>query len=901
VIVFSAFGLMSLQAAMMPVDAVAVTLASLAGLALGTGFGLMMLRRFREEETPGGGRAAAAHAASAAVSSTGRATLIGGTALVIAMVLAMLLSSIEFQFSVGVGVTACAVLGIGASVAVLPAFFVLAGHRLDAWKPGPPAILAAPWRALVGLGDRIVRRPMIIGAIATAALVALAIPLLSLNTGPPNITMLPESSQARQDFQTISKVMGPGWATPYNVLLVDDKPLTSKGMLQAIADLQETFAKDERVESVIGPGLFTEQSAELGKLPKGLDKSAQVAKASKKDLKKLQHGLGLAEAGSVELRGGLQTAASGAGQLQGGSGQAQGGAGQLRGGLSAARSGAQKISAGLASALDGAVQLRDGAAKALTGSRQISGGLGQANTPLSSGLPAVKNMAAATAAVNDAVISGKSDADATSTAVANAIGSLQPMAGQPGYAEAIAALQAAKASADRVAGTLAGATEAAANAKGVAAVFAVQTAELSAGVKQLLDGSIELSAGISKLQKGNSDLADGIGKLNAGGGDLSSGLSQLETGAGQLESGLGELAGGAGQLSSGLAGAVGPTGELAAGLGTMEAGVAKARSEIPSTKDLETLKAQSPGLFDSGYFVLAAIEGAPVADEDAANFAINVNAGGNAGQIVVISKTAAHTPETMALGDTLQAETERFADATGVEWGIDGQAGGMADFNEWGNDHLVLVVVGISIAIAALLMVALRSVLVPLVTVAMNLLAAAATFGAMALAFGGDDPLLGGPGHIDALSLIGIFAVVFGVAAVYETLFLLSAREHFVATGDAREALRRGLRRSAWPATGAALTMIAVAIPFMAADLLSVRQFGFGLAAAVLIDSLLVRPVLLPAALSALGARAWWPTRPSPGPAEGGDKTGPGDALVPPEPQPPVRERERELAGTGAW
>jgi RND superfamily putative drug exporter len=55
--------------------------------------------------------------------------------------------------------------------------------------------------------------------------------------------------------------------------------------------------------------------------------------------------------------------------------------------------------------------------------------------------------------------------------------------------------------------------------------------------------------------------------------------------------------------------------------------------------------------------------------------------------------------------------------------------------------------------------------------------------------------------------------------------------------------------------------MIAATVPFLFTDLLSLRQFGIAVAVAVLIDALLVRPVVLPAAVELLGRRAWWPTR----------------------------------------
>ena len=159
-------------------------------------------------------------------------------------------------------------------------------------------------------------------------------------------------------------------------------------------------------------------------------------------------------------------------------------------------------------------------------------------------------------------------------------------------------------------------------------------------------------------------------------------------------------------------------------------------------------------------------------------------------------------------------------------------------------------------------MIGLQTIALPLVAVAFDALCILATFGAMTLLFGGDNPLLGGPGYLDPMSIIGIFAAIFGISIAYEVLLLARTREHFAESGDARAALAFGLRRTAAVATGAAAVMVAAAVPFMFSDLINVRQFGVGLAIAVLLDALIVRPVLLPAAVYLLGRRSWWPTAP---------------------------------------
>ena len=199
-----------------------------------------------------------------------------------------------------------------------------------------------------------------------------------------------------------------------------------------------------------------------------------------------------------------------------------------------------------------------------------------------------------------------------------------------------------------------------------------------------------------------------------------------------------------------------------------------------------------------------------------------------------------------------------FAKATGTETAVGGTGGALGDFTSEGSAKIWPVVIGEAIAILIMLIVMLRSVVLPVVAVAFDLLTAAATFGILSLLYSGEDALLSGPGYIDPISIIGIFAFIFGVSMVYEVALLYRIREAFLATGDARGAVRTGLQETAGAATGAAAVMLAAVIPFAMVDLLSVQVFGVGVAIAILLDALIVRPVLLPAAASLLGRSSWW-------------------------------------------
>ncbi len=915
--VLASYGLMALIGRLIDVDAIAIALGSMSGLALGVGYSLLILDRFHQEElatertthderTPtavgGAARREAVSAALTAVESTGKAVLFAGTGLILALALASAIAPTTILTSLGVGVLLCSALAVGGAVVVMPAALVLFGARIATSSVSAPGAMTRDWDRLVGAGAWVRRNAAIAGLLATGALLALAVPAVGLKTGPPDVSQLPKNNQARVAFEEVARVMGPGWPTPYNMIVVNPSgPITTAKTLEALDRFQEKIAKDPAVASVAGPGTLSSATKPLGKLPTALAESSKLLTGGKKDLGRLSSGLGEAGSGAKQLQSGLVQASSGAGQLHGGAGEARAGSAKLHAGLAAAHSGSAKLSAGLTQALAGAGALKSGATQALAGSIDLANGISTAHLPVSTGLPSVKQLGSLTQSTSAAIGKLQGQAQSASGELAGALAALKGMtAGKSDsrYEETLAALERASSSAGGVSSGLGGASGGAGEAAKLASSLSIQEEFLESLLSRLSTGAGKLQDGLAKLRNGNAQLATGIGQLSTGGGQLTSGLTQLRDGAGALETGLGQLTSGAGQLQSGLAGGVSPTGQLVNGLGQLQAGVAKFSTTLPSPKDIETLNEQAPGLFNSGYFLLAAVEGAQPAAANAATFAVNVSRGGSAGQVVVISRYPSSDPRTAALGDRLDLAAKRFALQNHLATAVGGPAGNLADFTSATNDRLPLVIVALAIAVALTLAVALRAVALPIVAVLALLLTAASTFGVMELLFGGSHPPLGGPGYLDPMSIIGIFAVVFGISLVYLVVLLARAREEIVrdeqvgagatvdlrdeqvgagATVDLRDeqvgagatvdqALDTALRRTAAASTGSALLMIAALIPFATTELLTVRQFGVGVAVAVALDAFIVRPVLLPAAVEVMGRWSWWPTRVNAGP-----------------------------------
>ena len=176
---------------------------------------------------------------------------------------------------------------------------------------------------------------------------------------------------------------------------------------------------------------------------------------------------------------------------------------------------------------------------------------------------------------------------------------------------------------------------------------------------------------------------------------------------------------------------------------------------------------------------------------------------------------------------------------------------------------IALFVLALSYVVLLLL---LRSVVLPLKAVLMNLLSVGAAYGVLVAVFqlGWVDGFLGfhSNGYVDALTPPLVLAIVFGLSMDYEVFLLSRIRERWAATGDSRTAVAEGLQASAKTITSAALIMSCVFAVFVLTGVPSIQQLGVGCAVAIALDATLVRLVLVPAAMELLGDWNWWLPRP---------------------------------------
>jgi putative drug exporter of the RND superfamily len=173
------------------------------------------------------------------------------------------------------------------------------------------------------------------------------------------------------------------------------------------------------------------------------------------------------------------------------------------------------------------------------------------------------------------------------------------------------------------------------------------------------------------------------------------------------------------------------------------------------------------------------------------------------------------------------------------------------------------LVIGIVLVLSFfLLLLAFRSLLVPLKAVVMNVFSILAAFGVVTYAFNHDwtARLIGLEGAIPIVSFVPLmmFAILFGLSMDYEVFLMTHVREQWKETNDPHEAVVHGLASTARVITSAAMIMVSVFLAFVINGDPTVKQFGLGMAVAVAVDATVVRCVLVPAIMSLLGSSGWW-------------------------------------------
>jgi RND superfamily putative drug exporter len=241
------------------------------------------------------------------------------------------------------------------------------------------------------------------------------------------------------------------------------------------------------------------------------------------------------------------------------------------------------------------------------------------------------------------------------------------------------------------------------------------------------------------------------------------------------------------------------------------------------------------------------------------------NPAGTVGIINVIPKSSPQDAATVTLISTIR---NRYIPAVTTKSHAAIFVGGITaifvDFAAVLTGKLPLFVGVIVLLGCLLLMVAFRSVLIPLVAAVMNLLAVGASFGLVVAVFqwGWGTSLLGaGTGPVESFLPIIMIAILFGLSMDYQVFLVSRMHEEYLNTGNNEEAIIRGQANTGRVISAAALVMICVFLSFAIGGERIIAEFGIGLGGAVLIDAFVIRTVLVPSLMHFVGKANWYMPR----------------------------------------
>ncbi|MFJ9631192.1 MMPL family transporter [Streptomyces sp. NPDC101175] len=242
---------------------------------------------------------------------------------------------------------------------------------------------------------------------------------------------------------------------------------------------------------------------------------------------------------------------------------------------------------------------------------------------------------------------------------------------------------------------------------------------------------------------------------------------------------------------------------------------------------------------------------------------VTYDGSGSTGYFGVVPDSAPQSRRTSDLVDQLRTEVlPRAETGTSLDIQVGGVTAGYDDFADVIVGKLPLFV-GVVIALGcALLLLAFRSVGIPLKAAAMNVAAVAAAFGVVVTIFqwgwGSEFLGLGRAGPVEPFLPVIMVSVLFGLSMDYQVFLVSRMYEEWLETGDNRRAVRVGLAETSRVINSAAVIMISVFLAFVLSGDRVIAMFGIALASAVALDAFVLRTLLVPALMHLLGGANWW-------------------------------------------
>jgi putative drug exporter of the RND superfamily len=664
----------------------------------------------------------------------------------------------------------------------------------------PSRRLGWPW-----LAHKVTHRPGLAALLAAALLVPPLLALPAMNLVNDALADLPEGAESVEGFDALARHFPAGELSPVLLVIDDEEAVTGTGSFRALQDLSRNLKRLETVAGVRSAAMPTDgvppDTAEI----EGADEALDGIATFEEELGEAADGAGALADGAGRLREGLAEVEAELPELREGLGEATDGAGEIVAGVGELRDGLRQLDGGLAELDGGLGELQDGLAEARDGGRQLRDEVAA---------PAERSIREAWEVLAEDFTLGRTD---------------------PAYRRALESV-------GETHGFLTG--EDPTTGRQVEDDYAGLTAALD----ELVEGLREADGGLDELRAGVDELRDGLDEADAGLAELIDGAGALRDGLTEAREGVVELEGGIGRLRAGAD-------ELADGARQLEAGLREGVVELRDTGFEDLLPGADPE--QDGPFVLTpAMLELPEVREQIGFF---VAEEGTRTRVIVTLDDSPFSPG----GQRAVREIEEVASfslqgsplsnatvlATGTSAFLD-------ELDSTAGADLPLIVVSVLLGVFLVLVVLLRALVAPAWMVLTTLVSYGGALGLSTIVFQG---LLGHDGLAWYIPPF-LFVILVAVGADY-TIYLVSRIREEAETRSTRDAVERATAASGGVITSAGFILAGTFLSLLAADLTPLVQMGFAVATGILLDTLVVRSLLVPALATALGRRNWWPSR----------------------------------------
>ena len=640
-----------------------------------------------------------------------------------------------------------------------------------------------------------------VASLLVVLLPALAVPTITLSYD--TVSELPGDAESVRSFETLAEHFPPGELSPLVLVVDDDEPVTSPGALRALGDMSTTLRRLEGVSSVRSVAMPTN-----GERPDVQAADDQVAQ-----FRSFGDQLGKAADGAGQLRGGIARFEDGLAridrrlpELADGLDQVEDGTAQLLDGVRQARDGVSQLLDGVARLRDGTGELQDGLVEARDGAQRLHDDVA---------VPAEQSVRDAWQTLTQQFTVGKAD---------------------PAYTQALEQV-------GQVYGRITGEDP--------------RTGEqVDPTYDGLPEAMAELASGLGEAVDGTGRLDDGLARLGDGLGQLDDGLARLEDGLVQLRDGLADAAPGVAQLQDGIDQLRDGAQRLLDGADELHTRLAEGAAQVRDV-DLASL-IPALGGEDAGPFLVTAglLDAMPevrdelglfLADDDTrTRVFVGLASDPFANEAVASVEEIRHLAEVSLRESPLEDATVRTTGITAFFDAVDTAA----------DADLPLLVGAVVLGVFLVLVLLLRALVAPIYMVVTVLLSFGAALGLTAILFMG---ILGQEALVWWLPPF-VFVLLVALGADYN-IYLMSRVREEAETKPTRRAVMDATRSTGGVITSAGLILAGTFAALMAAEVTSLVQMGFATTVGILLDTFVVRSLLVPSLATLLGRHNWWPSR----------------------------------------